>query len=156
RATPSIEARLTDVSAMNARTDQPVRLAPITLTASATSLGGGGDIPDIRDIQLTLDSGEDGFARADIRGPNLGRITGEVRASLARMQQELSQFVNVGEVERAGDLNTRVTTEGDLSKAGATSVLNIITTLTALRIEGIEDTPPIDQPRVQLALGGTL
>lgn len=156
RATPSIAARLTEVSAVNARTNQPVRLAPITLAASATSLGGGGDIPDIRNIQLSLDSGTDGFARADIRGDNLGSIQGEVRASLARMQQELSQFIDFGAMQLAGELTTRITTEGDLSKAGATSVLNVVSTLTALRIEGIDDTPPIDQSRLQFAIGGTL
>lgn len=156
RATPTLEAQLTDVAAVNARTGESVRLQPIALTATATSLGGGGDIPDIRDLQITLDSGEEGFATIDIRGRNLGSISGDIHASLARMQRELSQFVDFGAIRLAGDLTTRLTTEGDLSRPGAQSVLNVNTVLSNLHIAGLENTPPIEQQRVQLSLTGTL
>jgi len=156
QATPRIEVNLRDISALNTRTGQTVRIQPITLTATATSLGGGGAVPDIRNIRIALDTGDGGFAKADIQGPNLGSIRGELTASLDRLQNELSQFVGLGDLRLAGALTTRISTQGDLAQPGSTAVLNVVTTFNNLHIAGLDAIPPIDQQELQLTLIGNL
>jgi uncharacterized protein involved in outer membrane biogenesis len=153
RATPEVELNIRDVSAQNAKTNQIVSLQPITLKLSTQHLGGKGQIPDLRDIALDLQSG---FATADINGANLGSVRGRIEGTLDGLQRELGQFVDFGTVELSGRFDTTIGSEGDLTQPQGTAKVNVVTNVADMTIAGLKDMPPIRKERVQLAVGGIL
>ncbi len=153
QATPTLVLNLRDVSAQNTRTGQPVRLQPIALNLSARHLGGGGAIPDLRDIAIKLTSG---FATADINGQNLGSIAGAIHGQLDDLQREAGQFIDFGGVQLAGRFTAGLNANGDFTRPGGSSAARLTVDLTDLTLAGIQDMPPIRRERVQFGVVGNL
>lgn len=150
-ATISTRTNLTDVSAV--REGRQVALKPVRLEVAARSLGGGGAIPDLRDMRLMLASG---FANAEITGRDLGSVSGVVRGSLDEMQREVGQFVDFGKARLAGTFEMNPSVNGSLLQAGGNANASLPITIRNLAIEGIEGQLPLRQEQVQVTLTGTL
>ncbi len=73
---------VTDVAGVDAaKGNAPVSLQPIHLAVNATSFGGGGAIPDLRDLKLVIKSA---FADGTIEGRTIAETNGLLKADLRR------------------------------------------------------------------------
>jgi len=142
---------LTDLAAVDAN-NQSIAAQPIHLAYSATSLGGGGVVPDLRDLVMTLQSS---FATITGKGESLAKLTIEGKANLADLQRDLGQFVNLGSVQMAGQAMFNLTTSGQLAQEDNSATVDATVTATNLRITG-PTTQPIDEPWMQATAKASL
>jgi len=142
---------LTDLAAVDAN-NQRIAAQPVHLAYSATSLGGGGVVPDLRDLVMTLQSS---FATITGKGESLAKLTIEGKANLADLQRELGQFVNLGSVQMAGHATFNLTTSGQLAQEDNSATVDATVTATNLRITG-PTTQPIDEPWMQATAKASL
>ena len=88
-----------------------IPFSPIAIEAAkATSVGSRTWMPNLKDLWLHLDSS---FAEANVAGPTLAAINGDIRTQLKPMQQELGQFIDFKGAKLAGELVVAVHVEGD-------------------------------------------
>lgn len=143
-----LETRLVDVRGQ--RGEQPVSLQPINLAITASSFGGGWATPNVRDLNLTLDSG---FASAAFAGRDLAAISGKATGDLKRLRDEVGQVFDLGDLQLAGPFDVQVASKGDVA-AGANAFLSTTVTVTDLVVGTTKDQPPLRQSRVRLEAGG--
>ncbi len=109
----------------------------VSVVISADNFGGGGAIPDLRNIAIDIGSG---FATAKGGGENLSRLrlTGNVK--LADLASQLGQFIDLagmGIASLSGDADFNLITSTDPAKPSSPTTLDATLTttkLTALRV----------------------
>jgi hypothetical protein len=143
-----------DATAAGTNAGKPVKLDPVHLDSAITALPtASGSIPDLRDIALNLTSA---FATAKGGGASLAalNITGDM--DLARLRQQLGQFMEFGTLDFAGTANFAVTSKGDLTGPGGTSDVTANLNLANVIVRGLKDKPEMNQPRLALTTAATL
>jgi hypothetical protein len=101
---------LTEMRGM--RKGQAISAKPVHLTFDATSLGGGGAVPDLRNFVIGLTSG---FAQINGTGESLAKHHVDGTVDLAAAQRELGQFSEFfHKAEMAGQVQFKLDTSGDL------------------------------------------
>ena len=148
---------LTGVAGRNSVTQTDVALQPIDLNVSANSLGGGGPLPDLRNLKLNLTSG---FATASAQAGSIDDLSAELHATLQQVQSELGQIIDFGKNQLAGTLDIAVSSRGNLlggaSTAPAhTAALDVHGTLKDLKLSG-DGRAPVSEPLTQFAVIGQL
>lgn len=149
---------VTGVAGRNAATQSDVALQPIELSVTASSLGGGGPVPDLRNLKLNLTSG---FATASAQAESIDDLRGELHATLQQVQSELGQIIDFKSNQLAGNLDIALSSKGNLlggsSSTGPahTAALDIHGTLKNLRIIDSEK-KAINEPMMQFAVTGQL
>ncbi|MGE5609046.1 MAG: hypothetical protein ACM359_07315, partial [Bacillota bacterium] len=142
---------VTDLAAINAQ-GQRVTAQPIHMTFEGTSLGGGGAIPDLRDVVLV---GQSGFGTINGKGQSLAQLIVDGNLNLAAMQRELGQFVDLGQRQMAGEAQFRIATHGDLTRADGSAQVDANLVASNLQLTGWTEAP-ISQPRIELTGKGNL
>lgn len=128
-----------------------VTMKDVTLATSADIFGGGGVIPDLRDVKLAMGSA---FANADLQAPRLDALRATVEGDLAQLRQELGQIFDLGQMELAGQIKLAITSKGDLAAPGGTARLEIKLTGTGIAVKtaGMQ----IDEPRLVVQADGVM
>jgi hypothetical protein len=144
----NLEVHLTDVRGQ--RAGKPVSLQPIDLALTASTFGGGWASPRVRDLNLTLTSG---FANAQFSGQDIAALSGQAAGDLKRLQDELGQIVDLGDLKLSGPFDVLVSSRGDVA-AGGNATLSATVAVNDLVVEGLKDKPAIRQKRVFLEAGG--
>ena len=80
------------------------------LELNATTLGGGWQMPDLRDLKLAL-TGEG--ATGDFSGPSLTELNGTLKLVLQTLQQDFGQVVDFGGLQLQGETTVAVETTGN-------------------------------------------
>ncbi len=147
RATISAVVDITHVT--GERSGKPISLQPIHLSLdTADQGGGGGKLPDLRDLKLILQSA---FAAADFHGSSVADLSGSLTGQLQKLQSELSQFIDFGGQQLAGDFNITLNNKGDLTTIGGSAKASAQATLTHLKIGD-----QMNQPWLQATLSADL
>lgn len=134
------------------REGRPVTIRPIELTLNVTSWGGGGTIPDLRDLTLKLDSV---FATINGKADTIENLEIPGNVKLAEAQRELGQVIDFGDVKLAGVVDFLVRSKSDFTKSDAPVPVDATLTARDLRIEGVMDAP-INEPWLHVTAGGKL
>lgn len=154
RATLTSNVSLPDLAATRGPNKEKVTLPPVTFNAGATTLGGKGMVPDLRDISLDLQSG---FAKLKIAGTTLANIStpepGEIK--LKELESELAKFVDLGGVKLDGLLTLTLKSSGDLTQADGKSEITLDLKGQNLQVLNVLS-QPINQPRLDVQVKGTL
>ena len=151
KASIKSQTDLTDLAATNEK-NQEIKAEPIHLTFAATSFGGGGGLPDLRDIDLALRSA---FANLKAKGPSLAQFTLTADADLAKFQQQTGQFINFGSSQFSGKLNANLSANGQLHKEDDQAAIDGVITLTGVKIVQ-ENAATVDEPWMQTSVKGSL
>ncbi len=107
--------QFTEMVGRNTLNKTDVRLQPIDLTVNATSVAGGGPLPDLRDITADLTSA---FATAHVSAKDLSALEATVKGTLEAAQKELGQVVDFGTMKMAGAFD--LTAHSQLASAADT------------------------------------
>lgn len=147
------QVSLTDLKGV--REGRTVSASPIHLTFDATSLGGGGAVPDLRNLVLVVKSG---FGQVDGSGESISKLAVNGNVSLAKLQQELGQFVDfkkMGLDALEGEATFTVATSGDLTKPNGSADVDLTLVGKQLRIAG-PFAEPLNEPWLKLSTKGKL
>jgi hypothetical protein len=149
---------VTDVAGHDATSQRDIVLQPIDLSGNVSDLGGGGMLPDVRNLKFDFSSG---FANATAQADSIDNLTAQVHASLQQAQNELGQVIDFGKTQLFGNLDVVVSSKGNLLGGGSstgpahTAAIDVHGTLKDLRItEGAQTTA--SEPLTQFALTGQL
>jgi hypothetical protein len=147
---------LIDVAGIDAtRNNAAVALQPIHLALNATSLGGGGAIPDLRDLKLTIQSA---FADGTIQGRSIAETNGTLSADLRRAREELAKVIDLGTLQLDGKLVLGLGSKGDLlaqNVAERKATFGVSLHGDGLKVSGIEGTQPVDVRLLRLDVAAT-
>jgi hypothetical protein len=131
------------------RAGKPIALQPVHLELGASDLGGGGGkLPDVRDLKLVLQSA---FANGEFHGKTLADLAGQLNGQLEKGQAELAQFMDFGDKKLAGTFNITLANQGDLTAPDSMAKVSATATLTNLKL-GDE----INQPWIKAAFDADL
>ncbi len=129
---------------------EPIRLRKLQLTA----IPNGKDIPEVRDIGLdlgtvfgTIDGGGASIADLAIHGKNF---------DLAKARQQAAQFSDLGNLQLTGTGAFDLTSKGDVTKAGGTTLATFVLDLRNLIVKGLEGRQDVSQPRFNTTASATL
>jgi hypothetical protein len=148
RATVASALKLAEVRGTDTSTGQPLRpIDPIALTFSASSLGGGGTIPDLRDISIALESA---FATARGGGESLANTQVTAEFALATLREQLGQYITALDALHSGAGKLVIKTKGDLTQPGPIAA-NADLTVTDLLYISPPDPQSATQPTTQPA-----
>ena len=147
-----LDVSLTGVTARDTVKNAPVTLEDIRLGLSATSHGGGSDVPDLRDLKLTIQSA---FANGTIEGRSIAETNGRITADLRRARDELAKLWDVGSTRLAGTMTVDVKSEGDFLKDNKAK-LTVNIAGDNLEVAGIEGMPAIREPRLRTDLSANV
>ncbi|MDB5330659.1 MAG: hypothetical protein JWP03_1810 [Phycisphaerales bacterium] len=147
------------VTGENTVDHKPIALEPIEESLKATSLGGGGKVPDLRNIVMGMTTGtgaNGGYATANVNAPTLSNLDAKVHVVLEQFQKEFSQFIDFGELKLAGTMDLAAGSKGNLipeeakpgEKLAADANLNL--TFANLKVEGMKDRSPLSEPKIVL------
>lgn len=125
---------------------------PIEMSLAATSLGGGGKVPDLRDISLGFQSG---FANVKGGGKSLAEMKIDGSADLAQFQQEAGQFVDFGEAALTGSAQFSFESRGNLAREGSSAIARGTLEVKNLAIRGATE-KPITQKWLNASVRGRL
>ncbi|MDB5172160.1 MAG: hypothetical protein JWN51_933 [Phycisphaerales bacterium] len=154
-----------DVAGTNTADNKQIALQPINVSIKATSLGGGGHIPDLRDILLVMTTGagaNGGYATANVTAPTLSNLDAKVHVVLEQFQKEFAQIIDFNGLNLAGTMDLAAASKGNLipeeAKPGEklTADANMHLTFANLKVEGMKDRSPLNEPRIELVTTGTL
>ncbi|MDB5293648.1 MAG: hypothetical protein JWL69_4889, partial [Phycisphaerales bacterium] len=154
-----------DVTGTDTAANKQIALQPIDLSLKATSLGGGGKIPDLRNIAMVMTTGtgaNGGYATANVTAPTLSNLDAKVHVVLEQFQKEFSQFIDFGGLSLAGTMDLAAASKGNLipeeAKHGEklTADANMRLTFANLKVEGMKGRSPLNEPKIELATTGTL
>ncbi|MBC8106071.1 MAG: hypothetical protein H7Z14_05740, partial [Anaerolineae bacterium] len=95
-----------DIVAKGRQSGKPIQLSPVHLETAAVILPNGKDIPDVRKLSLALTSA---FATITGGGDSLAKIGIDGNFDLAKLQNELAQFVDLGGKQLAGTGQFKIT-----------------------------------------------
>ncbi|HWE92370.1 MAG TPA: hypothetical protein VG269_00215 [Tepidisphaeraceae bacterium] len=153
------------VTGENTADHKTIALEPIEESLKATSLGGGGKVPDLRNIVMGLTTGagaNGGYATANINAPTLSNLDAKVHVVLEKFQQEFSQFIDFGDLKLAGTMDAVAASKGNLipeeAKPGEklAADANLRVTLANLKVEGMKGRSPLNEPKIELLTTATL
>jgi hypothetical protein len=126
---------LTELRGM--RKGQAISAKPVHLTFDATSLGGGGAVPDLRNFVIGLTSG---FAQINGTGESLAKHHVDGTVDLAAAQRELGQFsAFFNKAEMAGQVQFKLDTVGDLLRRDEMPTVDASLTGRGLVIKGVAE-----------------
>jgi hypothetical protein len=133
-------------AASGTRDGKPIALSPVSIDSDATVHALGRAIPDLRDLAIKLAT-ESGSLDVAGGGPTLAGLNVDGRFDLDRLSREIGQFVDLGGMTLAGRGQFKVASEGNPTHPGATLGVNASLDLVGVRVAGVGELPPIDQPR---------
>lgn len=102
QATVRQQLGLSNLSGRDAQ-GQLIKAQPIALNFSAQTHGGGGEMPDLRQVSGQLTSG---FAQVKLAGQTLAEVALDSTVNLTEMQREVGQFVDFGTLQLTGQAST--------------------------------------------------
>ena len=130
----------------------PIQASDITINLNAASLGGGGAIPQLRDLSVAFSSG---FASVQGGGPSIEKLAINGQANLTDMHRELSQFISLGELGFGGTAMFTLNTDGNLAAENDQAKLQASFVTRDLMVSGL--TPePIRSPQAAIIASATL
>ncbi|HZZ43153.1 MAG TPA: hypothetical protein VFE58_09465 [Tepidisphaeraceae bacterium] len=145
----------TDISAITAvdtaNNNKAITIQPIHVDVAATA--GGAGMMDFRNVALNLKSG---FASANFKGQTIADITGQAKADLKTMHDEIGQVVDFGKLDLAGTLEMTVASTGNLEADGGQGKVDAQVTLTNVRVIGLAEGKSIDQKWMNVGATATL
>ncbi len=131
---------------------RPVALQPITLDYDVTPVFAGGEIADLRDVYVNLVSS---FARIEGGGANLAALQFSGNADLDRATAQLAPLGVLPEGQQYGGVTRfTVSTSGDPRQGDIAVALEALAE--NLRLVGVVDGAPIEEPRARLDARATL
>ena len=125
-----------------------ISIDPIHLSLSSDDHGGGGAIPDLRSIKLTLSSK---FIHGDFQGNTLADLNGTLTADLTAAMNEFKQFAPGSKLLLGGNVNLKIGQTGDLKQSPYQSALAMNLSADHLQYSGGAGSP-IDEPLVRFDL----
>ncbi|MFI5381619.1 MAG: hypothetical protein ACHRHE_20165 [Tepidisphaerales bacterium] len=108
---------------------------PVSLAISADDLGGGGALPDLRNIAIDMESA---FGSARGGGENLSRLKLNGNIKLAEFSVQLGQFVDLAQMgiaSLAGDADFSLVTATDPTKPASPTTLDAKLTTSKLTVQ---------------------
>ncbi|QOV88714.1 AsmA family protein [Humisphaera borealis] len=130
---------------------QPFAVEPVSLSINAISRGGGLTAPDVRDLTLNLTSG---FATGTVTAPTLASLKGSIDADLAKLKQQLGQFLSLDETPLAGKVNIAADSTGDPTKPSEPAKFSVI--VTGTDIDTLVGGKAVKQALVRAGISGTV
>lgn len=137
--------------AQGVETERPFKVEPVSLKLGTVTRGGGWAAPDLRDLSLQLTSG---FASGNIAAPTLATLKGTLDADLARLQQQLGQFMTLDGMTLAGQLKVVADSTGDPTKPADPASFSVV--VTGNDLQTVIAGKPIRQQLVRATVGGTV
>ncbi len=110
---------LGEVKGRNTIEKRDLAIEPFHLSFKGKSLGGGWQMPDLRDLALTIQHGQ-GLS-ADFQGEALTSVNGKLHVTLRDIMGEAGQFIDLGERHADGDITLTAKAEGELLSGPATA-----------------------------------
>lgn len=129
-----------------------IQAQPLNLSLSATSLGGGGLLPDLRDLAIQLRSR---FATIDGKGDSLAKLHVTGQASLLELQREAAQFLDLGPLTLTGQARFSLSATGQLANEDDSAPLHALFSATDLQVRN-DQIIHIQQPWLELSANATL
>jgi hypothetical protein len=140
---------------------QPIALQPITQSLNLTYVPTGTpsskfSIGQLRDIAVNFTSAF--LTLKGGTGPQgtIAQFNLTGKGDLAKLQQQLGQFFDMGDLKLGGGLDIAASTNGDPNKPDAMVKTNVGVTFTNLSVSGLPGKPPIQQPWLNLTADGNL
>ncbi len=145
----------TVIEAAGTNNGQKITLEPIELKRfQVTALPTGAAIPELRDIDLDLSTvfgsitgGGTTLSDLSIKGENL---------NLAKVQEQVAQFSDLGKLELAGTGAFALTSKGDLTKPGGMANAHFNLDLHDLIVRGLASGHDLNEPLISATASGTL
>jgi len=110
---------------------KPISVKPINVTLTGQARGSNQQLPDLRDLKLTLASG---FADANFSAATISQLTGEAHADLAKLQAELGQIVDFKNHTLAGAFAMTVNTTADPQDLSKPAMLKATASLSNIKV----------------------
>jgi hypothetical protein len=101
---------------------RPINIAPIHLAMSTADFGGGGTIPDLRKVNVTVASKS---INGQFQGATLADLNGTLTANLTGAMDEVKQFLPDSKLIVAGNLEMKIGETGSLALAPYESALTV-------------------------------
>lgn len=139
-ATLNAQGELTELAARDTEKNRDLRIDPITFNLSASSLGGGGVIPDLRNIAVGFQSD---FATIQGGGESLAGLNITGNLNLQKLREQAGQFTTALNHIESGIGKFMLETNGDISKTDSQIATAVNLTFTDLHI--IDPQAPSDQ-----------
>ena len=136
-----------------------VSVSPVTSSLDATYAPARGKpftLAEIQDVGVAFDSAFAKISGETGKGGTLARFKLNGNGELAKLQQQLAQFVDLGKTTLQGAWTLRASTDGDPSKPDATIKTDVQFTATDLVIKNVGDYGPIAEPWVNVSATGDL
>ncbi|MGA2499099.1 MAG: hypothetical protein ABSH20_15260, partial [Tepidisphaeraceae bacterium] len=112
-----------------------IKAQPVSVSISADDFGGGGVLPDLRNIAIDMESSF-GFAKGG--GDNLSRIKLNGNLKLAELSGQLGQFIDLSQMGIAslsGDAGFSLTSSTDPAKPASPTTLDVTLTTSKLTVQ---------------------
>ena len=106
----------TDVAAVGTRGGKAVKIEPITFTSDATLTDLKNVTPGLRDLVASFTSA---FAEFEAKGASVAAVQGGGHADLAKAQQQIEQFVDLGGLQMAGEAAFKLASQTAATDASA-------------------------------------
>ncbi len=120
-----------------------IKAQPVSVSISADDFGGGGVLPDLRNIVVNVESA---FGSAKGGGDNLSRLKLSGNVTLAELSGQFGQFIDLAQMGIAslsGDMGFSLTTSTDPAKPSSPTTLDATLTTSKLTVQR---TNPAGQP----------
>ena len=114
---------ISDAVATDTVAKRDIQLKPLHLALQGTSFGGGWQMPDLRDLGLTVSYG-DGL-HGDFQGKTLTSVNGTLTANLQLLLGDLGQLIDLGDRRASGTITLTAKADGDSIGSGAATRSNL-------------------------------
>jgi hypothetical protein len=131
---------------------RPISIDPVHLSLSTEDRGGGGAIPDLRSVKLTLASKS---INGQFQGATLANLNGTLTADLTGAMNEVKQFLPASKLSVAGNLDVKVGETGSLDQAPYQSTVTLNVSGNGLQYSS-DGTATSTEPMLQLDLAADL
>jgi hypothetical protein len=131
---------------------RPISIDPIHLSISTEDRGGGGTIPDLRSVKVTLSSKS---INGQFQGATLANLNGTLTADLTGALNELKQFLPGSKLSVAGNLDVKAGETGNLDQAPYQSALTLSVAGSGLQYSS-DGTATMSEPMLQLDVAADL
>jgi hypothetical protein len=120
-----------DLQASGTNGDQPIEIAPVSVSFDATYLPGADPLKGLRDMALVVNSQ---FATISGGGASLGKLDLNGSFDLAKLRAQAAQFVDLKDLQFDGSGNFKLTSNGDVQKPGDIVKTTAAVTLNSLNL----------------------
>lgn len=135
-----------DLQAAGTNSGKPIAIEPISISLDSTYLPKTDMLKGLKDIALVLKSDFAGIAGG---GASLSKLQLNGKFDLARLREQLAQFVDLQQTSFSGTGDFSIATTGDVSSPGGILKANVVMNINGINVT-LPDVPPLKYEKVTL------